>query len=349
VQLMSVENTSHGEVQRDACVACCASFPLSPVDINPVVVSLLFNATEDLIAIGGVDGCSLARAKELNAWAEKCLPLLEPDESDMPPLPTLVDADEASQVELSNWLPLPELTLTSSGANEWAVGVTTAPRRLATLDACLDSVIQAGWSDVRLFMDDRVEVADSHASLPCSVREPKLGAWPNYYVSLTELVMRHPNATAYMLVQDDSLFFGHPGLRSYLDTLVWPVEGPAMMSLFCPRYYTQANRGWQVMDGPWFCCALAFVFSRQAVQLLLADPVVLQHRWSPHFGGGTHGIDVIIGRWADRKGVPVYYPSPSLVQHIGEVSSIWETARVTGPRRADSFLGDVNRSGIFNE
>jgi hypothetical protein len=181
VELTGLEDGAPAQVQRDACEACCENFPPSLADINPVVAALLFSLTEEIVASGGAPGCNLETAEELNAWAEKCLPVLLPEETDCPDLPSLGSLDTTSDVVLEDVLPLPqelaprelvprELATRDpldesfeSSVGEWAVGVTTTPRRLATIDRCLDSLRQSGWSDVRLFMDDEVDLAENHA------------------------------------------------------------------------------------------------------------------------------------------------------------------------------------------
>ena len=49
-----------------------------------------------------------------------------------------------------------------------------------------------------------------------SQRPRELGAFPNWYLSLTELVMQDPSADAYFMCQDDILLSA--GLRAYLET-----------------------------------------------------------------------------------------------------------------------------------
>ena len=153
---------------------------------------------------------------------------------------------------------------------------------------------------------------------------------------------REPDADAYLMVQDDVLFFCHPGLRSYLEQVLWPGQAPGVVSLFCPRDYTQARAGWHQFPQQWFWGAQTFIYSREAAQQFLADARVVMHRWNGDYDGGTTGIDVVIGEWAYRRGIPLHFPSPSLVQHVGEVSTLWETARIAGPRRADRFAGDLD-------
>jgi hypothetical protein len=223
---------------------------------------------------------------------------------------------------------------------EWAIGVTTAPRRLPTLADCLDSVIQAGWPEPRLFVDSHVDIPDRFSHLPITLREPRIGAWPNYYLALGELFLRQPQADAYLLIQDDSLFFGHSGLCAYLERILWPGPEPGIASLFCSRSYTQPTHGWHRFDGNWVWCALAFIFSNATAKRFLADRSVVDHRCATTFDGLTK-IDILIGAWAQERQVPIYYPTPSLVQHIGQVSTLWPVARAVGARSADRFAGDL--------
>jgi hypothetical protein len=223
---------------------------------------------------------------------------------------------------------------------QWAIGVTTAHRRLPTLADCLDSLHQAGWQKPRLFVDSRVAIPDRFSDLPVTLREPRIGAWPNYYLALAELLMRDPHADAYMLVQDDSLFFGHAGLRAYMERILWPGPAPGIVSLFCSRSCTQAIHGWHCFDDTWVHGALAFIFSNEAAKRFLADRSVVEHRCA-NADDGLVKIDILIGAWAHERKVPIYYPTPSLVQHIGHVSTLWPSARAAGARRADHFAGDL--------
>ena len=85
---------------------------------------------------------------------------------------------------------------------------------------------------------------------------------------------------------------------------------------------------------------MAFVFPAEVARKFLVDPDVLEHRKKgPE--GGLAGIDVLIGRFAAKNGIPIHFPTPSLVQHIGHVSTLWPTARSGGARRAGRFAGDV--------
>jgi hypothetical protein len=65
---------------------------------------------------------------------------------------------------------------------------------------------------------------------------------------------------------------------------------------------------------------------------------VIEHRRTDR---GLRFIDDVIGEWAERNLVPIWYPTPSLVQHIGETSTVWPGVPAAGFRRADFFAGDL--------
>ncbi len=224
----------------------------------------------------------------------------------------------------------------------WAVGVTTSPRGRPTLDWTLDSLARAGWDDVRIFEDLPTTIAARHAGRPLSTRSPALGAWPNFYLGLTELVLRHPEADAYFMIQDDVLFYDRQNLREYLERILWPSDPPGPISLYCPSYYSRPGSAWHRFDGPWVGGALAFVFPKEVARKFVADSRVLAHRWS-NSGFGLVAIDAVVGAWAHGFELPTYFPSPSLAQHIGAVSALWASHSLNGNRLADRFLADVER------
>ena len=98
---------------------------------------------------------------------------------------------------------------------KWAVGLTTAPRECSTLETSLKSLFRAGWTTPRLFAEPGTRIPQSACSLPLTQRDSCLGAFPNWYLALTELAMRHPDADARLLCQDDVLYI--EGLRAYLN------------------------------------------------------------------------------------------------------------------------------------
>jgi hypothetical protein len=334
-EISGAHELSHCRVELDACEACCRQFPPSVKNPNPVVSSLLYQLTLQIARSGGVAGCDRFQAEQLSRMAVERLPSDE-DLRDAPQ-GALEPSAQSGAVSVERLIPYPKRRSGASVRN-WAVGVTTAPREAPTLTRCVESLAHAGWPALRLFVDGPVAIPEEFAGLSRTHREPQIGAWPNYYLALVELMMREPAAQAYMIVQDDVLFARDSQIRDYLEHVLWPGERPGIASLFCSRAYTTSQAGWHLIEGVWTWGALAFVFSQEAAQRFLADRDVVLHRWSRK-RNGLADISRTVGQWAYENDIPVYYPTPSLVQHIGEVSAIFEGVRAYGNRRASWFAG----------
>jgi len=328
--VLGAEEILLSRVERDACEACCRSFPPSVRKPNPVVASLLHGRAAEIVDKGGVAGCSVAEAGRIRTSMVDLLHRIHHDQVLPPPNDRVLSSDLARRVPSAR-------QRFSSRIHNWAVGVTTAPRRVDTLEQCLDSLVHAGWNDPYLFIDSAVRVPGRFAHLPGTFRDEAIGAWPNYYLALAELLMRRPDADAFLIVQDDVLFYDHENLRKYLESALWPGQGIA--SLYCSSVYTRPKPGWSTHEGLWVWGAQAFVFPRELAKQFIVDQAVFGHRWDPRTSG-LKNIDVVIGRWALDHGHEIWYPTPSLVQHIGETSTLSPNARALGPRRANRFVGD---------
>jgi hypothetical protein len=213
------------------------------------------------------------------------------------------------------------------------------------LRECLHSLSAAGWPRPHLFIDGAATIPHDWSHLPRTSRDEQVGAWPNYYLALMELLMREPLADAFMLVQDDVEFYCRENVRHYLEKTLWLGETPGIVSLYCATPDTRAERGWFKHAGRWNYSALAFIFPRAIAQQLVIAPAVFRHRWTEGDEGRV-GVPDVISEWAVATSTPLYFPSPSLVQHIGDTSAIWLRAYELSPsRRAGRFLGDEVTAG----
>ncbi len=175
------DNAWH-RVRRDACDACCCSFPPSTTRANPVVAALIHEASSAILREGGVNGCDQAQAYAAKALALVQLDLDLPEEY----------PDCGVQTNPSAMAPLPDLPARRSRqrVRSWAVGVTTSPRRQETLARTLESLAAAGFLDPTLFIDSAVKIPDKFASprhlprraawrmaelLPCAGRDAPAG------------------------------------------------------------------------------------------------------------------------------------------------------------------------------
>lgn len=237
--------------------------------------------------------------------------------------------------------PFSEATSPQAGATawHWSIGVTTAPRALPTLRRTLVSLAEAGWDDPHLFAEPGCEVPEGYA---VTRRGRRMGAWPNWYLALAELVLKDPHADAYVLIQDDVLFSRN--CRMFLEANLWPPDPVGLVSLYCPSiYHPHKQRSefgpYAVRAGRALVGALTYFFPPAAARALLQDHEVAAHRLNG-WHQGLCNIDSVIGSWAERSRRKVYYYAPSLATHIGEVSSIWLNHPPHPGRTSASFLGE---------
>lgn len=221
---------------------------------------------------------------------------------------------------------------------DWAVGVTTAPRRRATLEACLDGVARAGWGAPRLFLDGAVRVPPRHAHLPTTWREEGIGAWPSWYLALAELLVQRPDADAYFLLQDDVALHDRDPLRPYLEQVLWPGDRPGLVFLYQSGPGTVP--GWRPAADSRHLSAQAVLFPPDLARDLVADPRVVRSVLASSADRHTPIPEAVLD-WAHRRAASCWYPTPSLAQHFGNASAIWEGAALTSGRRAAWFSGDL--------
>ncbi|MGI9239490.1 MAG: hypothetical protein ACR2RV_01740 [Verrucomicrobiales bacterium] len=369
-EISGVEDESLLDASRGACDVCVRKFPPSATDINSVVASLLYGVAEAVIKRDGTPGCSTTEAERLRLRAKQSLEvIMQPGAAPVetsPRGPCLylgrqvgerLCEDCRGSVRLKVFDCLHELyrqttvgecrrcqdheerLASGPGAvTAWSAAVTTAPRDQPTLAESLASLADAGWPEAHVF-------AEPDSSLPADLdesrltqRRQKLGAWPNWLLSLNEMVLRDPDADAYLLCQDDVLYCR--GLREYLEQTLWPTERVGVVSLHTASHQDRGDTdgfyatgfGW----GAWG--AQAYVFPNASARALLRNHEVVNHRQrGPR--DGLCNVDSVVGRWSLNSKLDYYLHSPSLTQHIGEASTLWEKADTSGRRRAATFVG----------
>ena len=224
---------------------------------------------------------------------------------------------------------------------KWSVGVTTAPRRAATLERFLISLRAAGWDSVRIFAEPGAEIPTDFEHVPTTRRQTTLGAFPNWFLGLTELVMREPETSAFFMCEDDVIF--SVGLRAYLESQLWPTANVGVISPYCPSHvglskpwgFHAENRGWNTWG------ALAYIFPNSSARALITDSLVVNHR---HHGprDGLQDMDSVVGNWCARTARSYFVHVPSLAEHIGATSTIYPHASNRGWRRANHFVSRID-------
>lgn len=211
---------------------------------------------------------------------------------------------------------------------KWAYAVTTIPERRDTLfPRTIQSLRLAGFPNPRVFVDGGIDARPyEEQGFEVTLRHPKVRAFGNWILALWELYLRDTRADRYAIFQDDVIFVKN--LREYLDHQPFPEKG--YWNLFS---FMKANEaliagkpnGWYESD-QYGRGALALVFNRDAVvQLFSAHSIAMKPQ---HASRGDRRVDgaVVTALAPTHKqpgGVFVeYIHNPSLVQHIGDQSSL---------------------------
>jgi hypothetical protein len=309
-QITGAQDPALGSVKRDACEACCRSLP-SGSTINPIIASLVYGATGKIIQAGGCAGCDIQRAKHLRQRIRNHLGYVP---SGMPnvcfPPEALVSGDHTAS-------PTGGMER-SRGSLQWTVGLLTAPRSVPTILSTLQSLQVAGFSPVHIFAEPGSWIPDKFRDYPRTVHSQRRGNFANFYSSLVALYQNRPDAQSYAIFQDDVRPAG--GLKAWCDDQFWPLKA-GLVSLFTPRVHAGAELGWRLLSPGFYRVfgGQALVFRRDVLQQFLADPQIIRE-----FQHGKNNDDAVVSAWATRQGVRIAYHTPSLIQHVGIVSSIYE-------------------------
>lgn len=215
---------------------------------------------------------------------------------------------------------------------KWSYGITTVPeRRTTTLPRTLESLRNAGFDAPRLFVDGAGHGYDGFA-LEVTLRYPAVKTVGNFILGLWELYIREPSANRYVMFQDDIIVYRN--LRAYLEKAGYPSD-----KAFCNLATLRSNQSLAPSDGKpgWFLSnqfgrsAMALMFSRDALWTLLSSQNLVQKPAAAV--NPKRNLDGCImqsftavsgGQWRE------YVHNPSLVQHIGEVSTMGNNDPSTG-------------------
>lgn len=235
----------------------------------------------------------------------------------------------------------------------WAYGVTTVPaRRDDLLPRTLASLREAGFDRPRLFVDGAThDTASSYQvqyGLEVTSRYPQMGIVGNWLLALWELWVANPKAQRYALFQDD--FVCVKGLREYLDRtttlerVYWNLYtfrwNEATIAGKPPGWYEGALLGsggvYHGKPQQKGLGAVALVFTTDAVQTLLADPILVGKPHAAQDKTRLMAMDGGIVETMNQRGYREVVHNPSLVQHTGLKSSVGHHRQA----QAASFPGE---------
>ena len=198
------------------------------------------------------------------------------------------------------------------------------------VEECLARLEQCGWGEaVRLFLASDAVVPRRFGHLPVTCLPGELNWAARDLLMVSELLMRSPEATSYLLIRAD-MVLARPDLRADLEGGPWSDGNPGMMLLECQG--GDGRDDWcRVADCP-SGSPKAMVLSREAACRFLSANDVLktasaQEASVPAFG---HTLQ----NWAFQEGLPVYGPREDLVRSanksLSERGGAHSTVRIHG-------------------
>ena len=219
-------------------------------------------------------------------------------------------------------------------SGDWFVAITTSPRKDCTLLRCIDSVRRAGWEPT-VFADP----GSTECNADTIRNADRLGVWHNWLAS-ARYALEHSTASTILTVQDDSIF--HPDSRAFAESILWPADDAAFVSLYTPRHYTYLKNGRVNPAGVnrirtrslWGACALAWrrevlaqvVDSRAAKAWRGAGPRKGDMAaWFAAKDADPSKIansDTAIGKAVNQLGLSMWFIDPSPVHHVARYSTL---------------------------
>lgn len=216
----------------------------------------------------------------------------------------------------------------------WSYGVTTVPNRKNTyLPRTLLSLREAGFGEPVLFVDDcpDPQVYRDQFHLDVAARYPKLRIFGNWMLALWELYVRQPVASRYAIFQDDLV--ACKNLREYLESHYEPRTYQNLYTMPENDAIPTARPGWyrsnQLGKG-----AVALVFDRETCMTLLSASHMVKRVEDPR--RGHEKVDGGVVESLHQAGWFELVHNPSLVQHVGDVS----THSMTKWPQAATFRGE---------
>lgn len=254
-----------------------------------------------------------------------------------------------------------------SGSREvkWAVGVITAPRKQGYyLHHTLQTLESGGWKHVVVFAEPDSLIPDFFKG-DIVKRRKIYGDWTNWATGLYELFLSEPDADYFFMLEDDALLCKN--LRIYLEHSLPQLDDFGSVSLYTPsRYHRPDFQGFHnEQEGRNTWSTVTVLMSHSGVLRFFSDKDVQKHRffdifkvgpkyWGGHGGNGSYGTgytsiidtvgntvkDAVIGQWAKKHELPIYFHTPALTEHVGYYSTLTDDVSTDeNSRMSKDFVG----------
>jgi hypothetical protein len=195
-------------------------------------------------------------------------------------------------------------------------------------------------------------------------RRKQYGDWTNWASGLYELFLSEPDTDYFFMAEDDALVCR--GAKQYLEATLPHLGDFASVSIYTPAKYQNKSRGFfNCCTGMETWSTVTVIMSHASVWRFFSDPDVQKHRFEDIFkvktewwlktplasyGQGYTSVidtvgntvkDAVLGKWALKNELPIYYHTPALAEHIGYYSTLTDdVAEVENSRMTADFVGE---------
>lgn len=205
----------------------------------------------------------------------------------------------------------------------WSYGITTIMERMdTTLPRTIASLKAAGFDSPHLFVDGSLsqQLYNDQFGLNVTCRFPALRVTGNWICSMWELFVHNSHADFFAIFQDDIIM--SKGSREYIERTA--PKGRVYLNLYNVPQNERLKpvgmlHGWYPSN-QYGRGALGLVFRADAVQALLGAQHLLNKPRDLERGWRT--IDGAVVDSMRQCGFKETVPFPSIVQHIGHLSTI---------------------------
>lgn len=221
----------------------------------------------------------------------------------------------------------------------WSYGIMTVPSRAHDLlPQTIASLKSAGFDDPLLCVDGATDLsAYERFGLQVTAHSVARGNFANWYLTALEVVLKNPHASMYAVFEDDIVM--SMGAREYLTRTC--VEPKGYYNLYSSPHNERRVKpdfqGWFMSDQQGHG-ALALVFSGETLRKLIQEPAMM--RWQLNPERGHKFVDGAVQQALSRHGVLEWCHQPSIVEHMGDVSTLQPQEYADTYGKTRSFRGE---------